>query len=212
MKAITAITLVAFTAFAGTAYAADPPLFYAGASFGAASSNTYVQTTNWTQLVDKSTLGWSLFAGIRPLSYLGAELNYIDFGNSKVNNIRDGIGDITYQASAKNTAIAGYVVGYLPLVPSRFDLFAKAGYAHLSTKTDSNGNYPHEVTCDVSGSSCQVVGMATLSTSNQRNEFAYGFGGQYLFGLLGVRMEYQKISGTQAKPNMFSVGVTWSFH
>lgn len=210
MKAITAITLVTFAAFAGLAYAADPqpqpsPGFYVGAEVGPAAAHTTVPAgIVWQTNVDTSTTGWNVFAGFRPQKYFGAELAYIDFGSSKVNNVSDCC-DLIYEARAKNHAIAGFIIAYVPLLPAKWDIFAKAGYARLTTETDSNGNYPNICL----GTSC--VGMSSTSTSNTAGDFIYGVGTQYRFDSLALRVEYQKISGTQVKPDIFSVGVAWNF-
>ena len=211
MKSIAAIALIA-TAFTSLANAAEPqpqpPLgFYAGAEIGTAAAHTTVPAgIVWQTNVDTSTTGWNLFAGFRPQKYFGAELAYIDFGSSKVNNISDCC-DTIFEARAKNHAIAGFIIGYVPLMPGKWDLFAKAGYARLTTETDSNGNYPNICV----GNPCAIVGTSSTSTSNTAGDFAFGVGTQYRFGQLALRAQYQKITGTQAKPDMFSVGVAWTF-
>ena len=212
MKATTAVVLAGLAAIAGLAYAADPPPpparnFYAGAEIGAAAAHTTVPAgIAWQTNVDTSTTGWNLFAGFRPHKYFGAELAYLDFGSSKVDNVSDCC-DVIYEARAKNHAIAGFVVGYVPLLPVYWDIFVKAGYARLTTETDSNGNYPDICV----GNPCSIVGMSSMSTSNTTGNFAWGIGTQYRFDSLALRVEYQKITGNQAKPDMFSVGVAWNF-
>ncbi len=212
MKLFTAITWMALTTLAGTAHSAEPlpqpsPGFYVGAGIGAAAAHTTVPAgITWQTNVDTSTTGWNLFGGFRPQKFFGAELEYIDFGSSKVNNISDCC-DLIYEARAKNHAIAGFIIGYVPLLPAKWDIFAKAGYARLTTETESNGNYPDICV----GNPCAIVGMSSTSTSNTAGDFAYGFGTQYRFGSLALRLEYQKITGTQAKPDMFSAGLSWNF-
>ena len=212
MKLITAMTLVAFT-FAGVTNAAEPqstpPLgFYAGAEIGTAAAHTDVNAANvWGTNVNTSTTGWSLFAGFRPQKYFGAELDYIDFGKSKVNDINDGNADVIYEASAKNHAIAGYLVAYAPLVPNTWDLFAKIGYARLTTETFSSYNFPNICV----GNPCSFVGSSTTSESNTTGDFAYALGTQYRFGSVALRAEYQQINGSKAQPDMFSIGFAWNF-
>ena len=213
MKAITVTSLVGLTAFAGMAYAAEPqstpPLgFYAGAEIGTAAAHTDVNAANvWGTNVNTSTTGWSLFAGFRPQKYFGAELDYIDFGKSKVNDISDGNADVIYEATAKNHAIAGYLVAYAPLLPNTWDLFAKVGYARLTTETFSSYNFPNICV----GNPCSFVGSSTTSDSNTTGDFAYALGTQYRFGSVALRAEYQQISGSKAQPDMFSIGLTWNF-
>ncbi len=215
MRAISAIASIGLTVFAGMALAEEPnqpskqPLgLYAGAQVGVAAANTVVPQYTGARTVDSASFGWSLFAGTRPGKYLGAEIGYIDFGKSKSNNITDGSANITYEASAKNSAFTATVLGYLPLATS-WDLFARAGYARVSTKTDSNGNYPSSGVCDASG--CHTVGIASWSTSTSDSDFIYGFGTQYRVDSLSIRLEYQKISASQARPDLLSVGVAWHF-
>ena len=212
MKAITAIALVS-SIVAGIACAAEPqpqpsPGFYVGAEIGTAAAHTTVPAgVAWQTNVDTSTTGWNLFAGFRPQKYFGAELGYIDFGKSKVNNIDDGNADVIYEATAKNHAIALYLVGYVPLMPNTWDIFAKAGYARLTSETFSSYNFPNICV----GNPCSFVGSSSTSTSNTTGDFAFALGTQYRFGSVAFRAEYQKITGTQTKPDLFSVGVAWNF-
>lgn len=216
MKAVYATTVIGLAAIANVAHAGEAnksPGYYVGGEFGTAKSSTPVPTNIGGELqVDKSSTGWSVFAGIRPSKYFGAELNYIDFGSPHIDNLLIEqlplpAGDIIYRATAKNTAIAGYVMGYLPLIPSRWDLFAKAGYASLTTKANSNGNYPNVCT----GQPCVPLGLASASSSHQKSDFAYGLGTQYRFNSIGVRAEYQKVSTSADGPSLVSVGLTWNF-
>ncbi len=220
MKVISAAALIGLVAPPRMACAAEPHQvlgFFVGGEIGTAKSDNFVESPVWTYQVDESTMGWGAFAGIRPFKYFGAEVNYIDFGTAKKNNISDGAGNTTYQASAKNDAISGYIVGYLPLLQSNWDIFAKAGYARLNTRTESNGNYPNVYVCSGGlGQNCQLfgltpIGIASHSTSDHQTAFAYGFATQYQFGSVGVRVEYQKIDASRAKPQMISAGVTWTF-
>jgi hypothetical protein len=189
--------------------ASSPTNFYAGAALGSSQPNTSVQTWNGLHHIDSSTTGWSIFAGIRPQKFIGAELAYVDFGNAEAHNLTDGTASITYKASVKNTAIGGYVVGYLPLSSSNWDVYARLGVARLSSESDSNGNYPNVAVCGVS--SCPILGMASYSASEHTTSFAYGLGAQYRFGTVFVRGDFQKIMGDHAKPDLVSLGVGWNF-
>lgn len=213
MKHAYASTLAVLAAVTGVANAADPPNSlgaYVGAEVGTANSSATVPAYVGSITVDKNPTGWTVFAGVRPKKYYGAELDYTDFGNAKVTNLQQDQlqpPDVTYVASAKNTAFSGYVIGYLPMVPSGWDLFAKAGFASLTTRTHSEGNYPNACT----GQPCMPIGMASLSSRHQQAYFTYGFGTQYRFGALGVRAEYQRINSTFVNPHLISVGVYWKF-
>ena len=209
---VAAVTAAALFSTAPHAQQAQSPLgAYVGAEVGTAQLTDSVPTPISPWVMDKSTTAWSVFAGIRPRKFLGLELGYIDFGNAKATNIQwDSLAqgsDVTYLASAKNHAWTGYVVGFLPIRRTGWDLFAKAGYASLTSKTYSNGNYPN--VCTSPG--CVPVGMASQSSSHQQGDFAYGFGAQYRFGALGVRAEYQRLTTSGVQPRHVALGLTWQF-
>lgn len=209
-----AAACIAVFACAQAAHAAEGesiPDYYVGAAVGSARPDAHVTTWNGMYTVDGSTTGWNLFAGVRAQKWFGAEIGYFDFGKSKAHDLSDGTTSITYQASAESSALAGFLVGYLPFMPEHWDLIAKAGFARLSTTTDSNGNYPDLGVCNGSGS-CPPLGVASYNTSDHSDNFAYGLGVQYRFDDIGVRLEYDKISGSSdAKPSLLSLGVTWAF-
>jgi opacity protein-like surface antigen len=211
MRTIYSVAFVGLAAFIGVASAEEPGKsgIYVGAEVGSATATTWVQTPIWRYDIADSTTGWAVFAGIRPAKYIGAEINYIDFGTVAMHNQDDGTGNITYKASAKNDAFGVHFVGYLPL-PHGWDLFGKVGYASLNTKTDSNCNYPNS--CNFNGTSCVPVGMASLSESHHSSDFAYGFGAQYQINSMSLRAEFQKINGgSSSSADMYSIGVAWHF-
>jgi hypothetical protein len=208
-------TALAGTALAGTALAATGPEesagkslgFYVGAEFGSGKSSTYIPTWLGSVPVDNSATGWSVFTGLRPNRYFGAELSYTDFGTLHRDNLDAGMGSVIYKAEASNSAYGGYAVGYLPLIPNRWDLFAKVGYAGLVTKTNSLGNY---VNVYLAGSAAPI-GTASFSSRQQGSGFAFGFGAQYRIGALGVRAQYQRVSVSDASPSLVSLGAFWNF-
>lgn len=210
MRAISTIALVAFTAFVGMAHAAEPGKsgFYVGGEFGAATAATNVDAPPETYNAAGTTLGWSIFAGVRPTKYLGAEINYINFGTVSDYNLIDGAGGITYKISAKNQAYGLDAIGYLPLTEG-WELFGKLGYASLRTNTQSNGNYPDIGHCS---GPCDPLGIYSQSNSNNASNFAWGLGAQYHFDSVSVRVGYQQINGGSGNsPELTSLGLAWQF-
>ena len=94
--------------------------FYVGGGLGQSNADVDdLQTPNF----DDEDFAWKLFGGARILSFFGAELNYIDFGNPS--------GD---DASLDYEGVAAFGMLYLPI--TMFDLYAKAGVARVSVDVD----------------------------------------------------------------------------
>lgn len=212
MRSIIALAFIVLAACIGVASAEEPGKsgIYAGAEVGSATSGAWAYTPAFQSIdIVGTQFGWGVFAGIRPAKYIGAEINYIDFGTADMQNVEGNPGDITYKISAKNDAFGVHVIGYLPL-PRGWDLFGKVGVAFLNTKTDSNGNYMNS--CISAGGSCVPLGLASRSESHQSTDFAYGLGAQYQINSMSLRMEYQKINaGSTPNADLLSVGVAWQF-
>ncbi|MBS0387200.1 MAG: outer membrane beta-barrel protein [Proteobacteria bacterium] len=93
--------------------------FYVGAALGQTESGLRDSNFNFK---DRNQ-GFKVIAGIRALSLLAVELNYIDLGTSNVG-----------AASARTKAGAGFVMGFLPI--PLVDVYGKLGY--VSWKTDAS--------------------------------------------------------------------------
>jgi len=147
-------------------------------------------------------LAWKVLAGVRPIPFVGAEAEYIDFGHptSADSTYIDGAG--YYGSSADSHPKAGILsgVGYLPL--PFLDVFAKVGVARLET-------YQETCTSIVTNAIC---GSSVLLRQNTREtKIAYGAGVQTHFAGLALRGEYQRIKSTLGDPDAFMVSVTWTF-
>lgn len=106
---------------AGQARAAGIPGldFYVGAGVGQSNADTSASDLGVSSF-DKKDLAWNVFAGLRAFSFLGVELNYIDFGKP------DGGG-----AEFKYKGLAGYGLYYLPIPLPVLDVYLKAGLSRL---------------------------------------------------------------------------------
>jgi len=132
--------------------------------------------------------------GLRPISLLGAELAYVDFGHpSRLNGIFAT--DVTMKGAA------AFGIFYLP-VPL-FDIYAKAGAARLQSTVGVQLVCPPSTVC---------IAIATPRPISRTNtSFAGGAGVQYKLGHFGVRGEYERFNAAGANPYLLSLGATWTF-
>jgi opacity protein-like surface antigen len=141
-----------------------------------------------------STTGWKAIVGARPISFLGGELEYVDFGSSSANAYLLNLSRIHADAATL------YAVGYLPIPIPFLDVFGKAGLAR--TKTTYSGTL-----------SCVPPALCILGVNADRTEtdFAYGAGVQAKFQALAFRAEYERTDTSVGHPSLLSFGVTWTF-
>jgi Outer membrane protein beta-barrel domain len=166
---------------------ADPLGAYAGASVG--------QSTVRADPIEFNKHGsaWKVLVGIRPLSLLGAEIAYTDFGHPKTSLPPFFLG---YGATARASAGEAFGLGYLPLPVPNFDVYGKAGLARLSYRASIN-------------SGC--LACAPYNPDYTSTRLAYGGGVQLKFSKLAARFEYERISASEGDPSLLSVGLTWMF-
>jgi opacity protein-like surface antigen len=200
---------------------ADGPLFglynplglYVGAGVGRATINQtqFDEFSDSFHHDDGQPLGWNAVIGVRPIPFLGAEAEYIDFGNSR---LRPGfpysVGATTQQflgGEAHDQAAGVFAVGYLPVPIPWLEPFAKLGWAQIW----EHGHNDSITTVDGS-----VFDQATASESTRPSGAAYGGGVQFHFSQLAIRAQYERISGSRSfgewnNPALLSVGVNWTF-
>ena len=113
----------------GNAVAAGSPSLYLGAAIGQShveSTTTLVCgdlfPTRHTGEIDKRHAAFKVMLGARPISWLGAEIDYIDFGKPS-----GTLFGFPADASLKGAA----AVGVLYLAVSVADLYLKGGVARL---------------------------------------------------------------------------------
>jgi len=164
--------------------------------------------------LNRSTVGWDAFVGVRPLPYLGAEVGYLDFGNGRSWQYAPsyGIGPNEARLHESADAPVAFAVGYIPLQPW-WDLYLKAGGArlHKSWYTVTPGpEWPPANFCVLAGPN-----QCYLSGENSSWDFAYGVGTQWKFGPVAWRLEYERVNATGSDsggdPDLLSVGVSWTF-
>jgi Outer membrane protein beta-barrel domain len=193
----------------GIAAADDPFGLYIGGAVGRATLRTgdlnldSVLRTAPAAISEHDT-GWKASIGVRPISFVGAELEYIDFGHGRGSIpgsyfVSDAHGDLHAHAEAL------FGVVYLPQPIPRLDFYTKAGVARYTTKE----NFSSEVYC-ADPLDC-APGELTYGIERNETRFAYGVGAQVKLAAFAVRAEYERIAANGADPDILSLGLTWSF-
>jgi opacity protein-like surface antigen len=139
--------------------------------------------------------GYEFMVGVRPISLLGAELEYLDFGHPS-----SSAGTMTNDVSIKGSGAFALLYLPIPIV----DVFVKAGLAKLETSSTS---YDPQVNCGVAPNpNCPYASWHDTTT-----DFAAGAGIQFKFLSWAVRGEYQQFRVPGGSPKFLSIGVTYTF-
>jgi opacity protein-like surface antigen len=139
---------------------------------------------------------YQVMVGIRPIPFVGAEAEYIDFGHP---DSSDNFSTTSYyEADSHPKAGVLSAVGYLPL--PFIDLFAKAGVARLETNINT-----------YSAGDCDACAPVLMRQNAWQTKAAYGAGVQAHFLGLAVRGEYERISSSFGDPDAYMVSATWTF-
>jgi opacity protein-like surface antigen len=195
---IGAATIVA----ARPAYADNPLGLYIGGGVGQSHvRNDFSALSNVHGFVENHT-GWKALIGARPLSLLGVELEYADFGHpgeSSVGPIPPGL-IYNLDVSQKATSVFGLL--YLPLPLPVVDIYGKAGVSRLQTDVNASWRCVAPVTCPAN---------PVYSQDSTDSRLAYGAGVQAKFLGLGLRAEYERIGAPAGSPDLYSLIAIWTF-
>jgi opacity protein-like surface antigen len=186
-----------------TAVLADNPAgFYLGAGAGYSTIRSDDPAYGLPGYFNDHQTAWKVIAGVRPISFIGAEYEYIDFGHPSNHYGSNGFGYYGLDSHPRANMLFG--VGYLPLPIPFFDVYGKAGVARLQTN----------VTTFVADA-CPAMSSSCTGTYFRRNEtddrFAYGVGVQSKAWGVAFRAEYERISSQFGDPDALTVSATWSF-
>jgi hypothetical protein len=148
---------------------------------------------------------------VRPLSLIGAELEYADLGHPSTQTSQTPVGsfpNIAAQADAhpRATTLAGLL--YAPIPVPFLDLYAKAGISRLRSDTHA------AVICTATPANpgCPpILPIAPFSLNETTTRFAYGAGAQLKVSALAVRLEYERINASAGDQDLLSIGLTWTF-
>jgi hypothetical protein len=178
----------------GNAVAEDLLGFYAGAAIGQSRVDAATYSSYNGEDFEQNHSAYKVMVGVRPISLLGGEIAYIDFGHPSGSLFG-------YPADASIKGAAAFGVLYLP-VPV-VDVYVKAGFARLESTI--NGGDPYPITCGI------PCGPQLFRLNRTNTSGAGGVGAQYRFGSWAVRAEYERFNAAGGNPSLLSAGVTWSF-
>jgi len=195
------LTALALAPLAGirTARADDPLGLYFGAAYGQSHVSAEfdrVVPGSGGEIDSSDSAAFQGMIGIRPISFLGAEITYVDLGQRGTfgsGGPAAGAPFVT-SAQASQKGEAAYAMLYLP-VPV-IDVYAKAGLSRLTT--DMSATYVLDGNSYSAYRSFDDVG------------FAYGAGIQWKLGQWAVRGEYERFDSAGANPSLLSIGMTYS--
>jgi hypothetical protein len=159
--------------------------------------------------VSERDTGWKVMAGLRPVPFLGAELEYSDYGNERFFLPQFSPVGQGFAGTGHTTGEGLFAVGYLPLIPLPvpiLDLFAKVGGERVHT----NGSGQDQCVPVSPGAPTCLVIVPTHADLSE-TDFAYGVGVQSRLQALGLRVEYERTDTSFGHPGLLSFGVTWTF-
>jgi opacity protein-like surface antigen len=170
---------------------ADDPLgFYVGGAVGQARVDA---TAPYVSGFRENHSAFKVIAGLRPISLVGAELAYADFGHPSHLN-----GFLLTDVTMKGAAAFGMLYLPVPIV----DVYVKVGLARLrSTATTT-------VVCPSIGPCPLIATPGPVSRTNVG--FAGGAGAQFKVGAFAIRGEYERFNAAGGHPGLFSLGLTWA--
>jgi hypothetical protein len=207
------ILAISLTATFTQGAVADPLGFYLGGSIGRATvraDRVLFQYPGDPSLaspisISEHDTGWKLLAGMRPISWIGAEIEYIDFGKPRVSR-QVGVFNQDYAADMWAKAEAAFGVLYAPIPVPLLDVYGKAGLARLQVSVNGTAT----AGC-IGPEACPVFLSGEVRREQTNISLAYGAGAQVKLGPFSIRAEYERATTSGEDPDLLSVGATWSF-
>jgi opacity protein-like surface antigen len=146
---------------------------------------------------------FKVMAGVRALSFVGAEVEYFDFGHPD----QRLSSSVLTSSSVKMNGAAVYGLLYLVPVPV-LDVYVKAGVARIEASSTVSGVIPGVGACSTTVPNCAVFTQRFSATNTSA---AAGVGVQLKVGRWALHAEYERFSAAGGNPALASVGVRWSF-
>jgi hypothetical protein len=175
--------------------------FYVGAGVGYSTIRSDDSAYGLPGYYNDHQTAWKAIVGVRPLPIVGAEFEYIDFGQPGGHRNYD---TNYYGRDSHPRAAALFAVGYLPLPIPFFDVYGKAGVARL--RTDVTTFVPNCATPAYCAAPATSIRQAQTD-----NRFAYGVGVQSKYWGVSFRAEYERINSQYGDPDAVTVSATWTF-
>jgi hypothetical protein len=182
----------------------NPAGFYLGAGAGYSTVRSDDPAYGYPGYFNDHQAAWKVMAGVRPIAFLGAEIEYIDFGQPSTHR---GYFDYNYYGTDSHPRAGSvFAVGYLPLPVPFLDVYGKAGVARLQTDVSTivEPNCP-------TGTGCNPNTGYLVRHDETFNKFTYGVGVQSKIWNVSFRAEYERISSSFGDPDALTVGAAWNF-
>lgn len=189
-----ATTMASAPALAQSPVGLNPLGLYVGGGVG----ESHVRNDSVSGFVENHT-GWKALVGIRPIPFLGAEIEYTDFGHPGASGVTVAPG-LAYNVDASQKATSAFGLIYMPLPLPLLDLYGKVGISRL--RSNINATCVTPATCGANPS---------FSTETTDTRAAYGLGVQVKVFALGIRAEYERIQSSSGSPDLYSLVGTWTF-
>jgi hypothetical protein len=157
--------------------------------------------------MSKNDTGWKIMLGVRPISLIGAELEYVDFGHPTLSYTPVGVG-LGWQADLRATARSAFGVLYAPIPVPAFDLYGKVGMSSLHSTVNATGSWG----CFPPAECVAVNQTAAFHLDRTDTDLAYGAGLQVKLAGFAIRAEYERIRESTGDPSLMSLGIIWTFY
>jgi opacity protein-like surface antigen len=202
-------------ALSSRTYAAEPLGLYVGAAAGQATTRAdqlqFVNAIGMPQeaanSISENATGWKIMLGVRPISSIGAELDYIDFGHPST-VAQTSVTGQNYPADLRVTAPSAFGVFYAPIPAPAFDLYGKIGVSSVRSTVNATEGVV-AISCARS-LICTAIPVY-LHRDRTDTRLAYGAGVQVKLARFAVRAEYERISASTGDPSLMSLGLIWRF-
>ena len=169
---------------------------YAGIAVGHAETDVEsISIPGFDSSVDDNDTGFKIMVGLRPLDWLGVEMNYVNLG--QVSGNTGDLLPLRFRVEESGVDVLGLLFwDVAPVV----DLFAKGGF--IRWDADTRFDSP-------------LIGRR-IRGSDRGTDLAFGAGAQVHFGSIAARLEYEYFDidtpdDIANKPQMISLGVTYTF-
>jgi hypothetical protein len=194
--AVMLLTAAFLNMLASPTHASEPTPLYAGAAVGQ------------SRLDGSVDFAWAALIGTRPLTALGAELQYVDLGHtSSIISVQTPY-PATLSRDAQARGVAVFAVAYLPLPISNFDIDLKAGLSRLES-TESRAYTPIPIdTCVLPLPPNPACGSHIHQTNMN---FAWGAGIRVHISHVVLRADFERFLVAGDHPSLLSLGVALAF-
>jgi len=177
--------------------ASQPTPLYAGAA------------VDQSRLDDNEDFAWAALIGTRPLTGLGAELQYVNLGHTSSSISTQNPYPATLSRDAQARGVAVFAVAYLPLPISNLDIDVKAGLSRLDA-TESQTYTPIPIDTCLLLPPPPNAGCASRVHQTNMN-FAWGAGVQMHISHVVLRADFERFLVVGDHPSLVSFGVAWAF-